>query len=127
MPPLPSGAHDAIAAELLGQLERVLAGRRGHGATSGAGVQGGRACKDVVNERGVFGQARPILPGCGLVAALHAVMQVQVEQLAQQAGAVWLRDLGQEVLQARPPAGQPVGLEAVARRVDAASLSRRQR
>ena len=107
-----------IAGDLNGRrrLRRALpsARRRGKPLPRGRGQDGEGPVKDV----GVLGQARPVVRDGGMLAAAGAVFQVQRQQLAEQGGPVGRIDQRQEVLDPRRPAGLPLGLETVARRVD---------
>jgi hypothetical protein len=55
--------------------------------------------------------------GGRLFSEADPVLQVQRQQLAQQGRPIRLGNLGQDLLQARPTAGQPLDLETVAKRI----------
>ena len=67
-----------------------------------------------VDERGLLREPPAVLGRPRPLADAAAQLQLQREQLAQQARAVGLRGLGQMLLDPRPPAGPPLRLEPVA-------------
>jgi hypothetical protein len=93
---------------------RGWTGHRGDGFGPGHDGEGAEGGGDGI---GMFGEARLVLRRRRLLAVAAADEKFDGQQLAQQPGRLPGRHLRQEVLDARPLAGVPGGLEALAQPV----------
>src|SRR5262249_25429576 len=136
--PLAEGPLDSVALERVRQRGRLSGrGPSGQGRVQGAGaaaatrlVRAGSRAADVLEGRGdralVFGETLAILLGGGLLAALQAALQFDLQQLAEK-GAALVARAGQVVAEVGPRAAAPGLLEARAGAVHALERVKRQR
>ena len=96
----------------------VIAGRLSGGQMIGAvAVEGDRLAEDGLDQIGMFREPTPVFLRRRPLAGPAAVGQLQHQQLAEQRRATRLGHFAEVILDRRPPARLPGGLEAVAHRL----------